>query len=133
MVKIGELAKKTGLSVDAIRFYEKHGLISKAGRSESGYREFSNETANTLEFIVHCRSLDIPLPEIKKLLRVRSGSAKSCREANHVIDEQIANLRERIQKLKSLEKALSEIRKVCDQELDPMDCKIIKSLQNARS
>jgi DNA-binding transcriptional MerR regulator len=131
-MRIGELAKKTGLSVDAIRFYEKNDLISKPVRSESGYREFSSETGDTLEFIAHCRSLDIPLPQIKKLLRVRSGSAKSCREANEVIDEQVTNLRERISKLKTLEKALSELRKVCERELDPMDCKIIKSLQKPR-
>ena len=131
-MKIGELSKKTGLSIDTIRFYEKNGLISKALRSDSNYRDFNESTADTLEFVAHCRSLDIPIPQIKKLLHVRSGSTKSCREANQVIEEQIANLRTRISELKRLEKALTELGKVCHQELDPMDCKIIKSLQSAR-
>lgn len=132
-MKIGELAKKTGLSIDAIRFYEKSGLIKGAERNESGYRDFNNETVAALEFISHCRSLDIPLTEIKKLLFVRAGSAKSCREANEVINDQLDKLRIRIKELKKLEKNLAELRSVCNQELSPKDCKIIQSLQNTKN
>lgn len=128
-MKIGELAKKTNLSVDAIRFYEKSGLIKGPSRTEGGYREFNGDAVAVIEFVSHCRSLDIPILEIKKLLNVRSGSAKSCREANEVIDEQLKNLRERISEMKSLEKALSQLRSVCNQELEPGKCQIIKSLQ----
>ena len=130
-MKIGELAKKTGLTVDAIRFYEKSGLIKGPERTESGYREFSRDAVAVVEFICHCRSLDIPISEIKKLLRVRSGDAKSCRQANEIMDDQLSKLRVRIRKLKALEKSLSELRAVCDQELDPKDCPIILNLQSA--
>lgn len=128
-MKIGEIAKKTKLTVDTIRFYEKKGLIARVARGESDYREFDLDSASTLEFIAHCRTLDISIPEIKKLLHVRSGSAKSCREANLVIDRQIDNLRQRIAELKRLEKNLAQLRTVCNQELAPSDCAIIKSLQ----
>lgn len=129
-MKIGDLAKKTGLSADAIRFYEKSGLIKGPARSENGYRDFNPDLVEVLSFISHCRSLDIPLGEIKKLLYVRAGSAKSCREANQVIDQQLSNLRQRISKLKKLERQLSELRSVCNEEIDPKDCKIIQSLQH---
>lgn len=109
-MKIGELSKKTGLTIDAIRFYEKSGLIAGPTRTESGYREFSSEIISVVEFISHCRSLDISIPDIKKLIKVRSGTTKSCREANEVIDEQLLRLRERIIDLKRLEKNLSELR-----------------------
>lgn len=128
-MKIGELSKKTGLTVDAIRFYEKSGLIKGPARSEGGYREFNTDAVAAIEFISHCRALDIPIVEIKKLLNVRSGSARSCREANEVIDEQLMVLRERIKELKALEKALSEIRSVCNSELAPEKCEIIRSIQ----
>lgn len=128
-MKIGELSKKTGLSIDTIRFYEKTGLVKGPSRTEGGFREFSKESQHTLEFISHCRSLDIPIPEIRKLMKVRSGSAKSCREANEVIDEQLRNLRSRIEELKKLEKNLAQLRSVCNQELDPKECEILKSLQ----
>lgn len=130
-MKIGELSKKTGLSIDTIRFYEQSGLIKSPNRTEGGYREFSKEIVTALEFIAHCRSLDIPIPEIKKLLKVRSGSARSCREANEVIEDQLAKLRARIRELKALEKNLAQLRSVCNQEMDPKDCLIIKSLQDA--
>lgn len=128
-MKIGELSKKTGLTIDAIRFYEKSGLISQASRTESGYREFGSEVIAVIEFISHCRSLDIPITDIKKLLKVRSGTTKSCRDANEVIDEQLLNLRTRIKELRALEKNLSELRSVCNQELAPKDCRIIQVLQ----
>jgi DNA-binding transcriptional MerR regulator len=128
-MKIGELSRKTGLSIDTIRFYEKSGIIKKPDRLKSGYREFNNELVEALKFISHCRSLDISLKQIKTLLKVRSGTTKSCREANEVIDEQIINLRTRIMELKKLEKTLADLRSVCNQELDPKDCRIIKSLQ----
>lgn len=128
-MKIGELAMRTGLSVDAIRFYEKSGMIKKQTRSDSGYRDFNEDAAKAVEFISHCRGLDIPIPEIKMLLNVRSGTSKSCREANEVIDDQIRKLRDRIKELKSLERTLSELRSVCNQELAPKDCKIIQSLK----
>jgi DNA-binding transcriptional MerR regulator len=128
-MRIGELAKKTGLSIDAIRFYEKSGLIKGPERSEGGYREFNKDAVAAIEFISHCRSLDIPIAEIKKLLNVRSGSAKSCREANEVVDAQLIVLRDRIKELKQLEKTLSDIRSVCNSELAPEKCEIIRSIQ----
>lgn len=131
-MKIGELSKKTGLSVDAIRFYEKSGLIKGPMRSEGGYREFNSDTVATVEFISRCRALDIPIVEIKKLLFVRAGSSKSCRQANEVIDEQLKNLRDRIKEFKRLERSLSELRSVCSSELDPKDCAIIRSLNNPK-
>lgn len=131
-MKIGELAKKTGLTADAIRFYEKSGLIKGPIRTDGGYREFNPDAIAAIEFISHCRSLDIPIAEIKKLLNVRSNSAKSCREANQVIEEQLTKLRERIKELKRLEKNLADLRSVCNSETDPKDCAIIQSLQSAR-
>lgn len=128
IMKIGELARKTELTVDAIRFYEKQNLIKSQGRTDGGYREFAPETVELLHFISKCRALDISLPEIRKLLQVRSRSAKSCREANIVIDDQLAKLRQRIKELKKLERQLAELRSVCNQELAPGECEIIKAL-----
>lgn len=128
-MRIGELSKKTGLSIDAIRFYEKSGLIKGPERTEGGYREFNRDAVAAMEFISHCRALDIPITEIKKLLSVRSGSARSCRQANEVVDAQLVILRERIKELKQLEKTLSDIRSVCNSELAPEKCEIIRSIQ----
>ncbi len=130
-MKIGELAKKLGLTIDAIRFYEKSGLIKSPQRNENGYRTYSSDSIAAIEFIQHCRSLDIPITEIKKLLKVRSGSAESCREANEVFDEQLERLRVRIKELKILEKNLAQLRSVCQEELAPEKCRIIQSLQSS--
>lgn len=129
-MRIGEISKKTGLTIDTIRFYEKSGLIKRPLRSESGYRDFNSDAVAAIEFIAHCRSLDIPIVEIKKLLNVRSGTAKSCRLANEVIKEQLEKLRTRIKELKKLEKSLAQLQSVCNEELDAKDCRIIQSLES---
>lgn len=128
IMKIGELAKKTGLTVDAIRFYEKKNLIKSQGRTKGGYREFSLGTEELIHFISKCRSLDISIPDIKKLLQVRSQTTKSCLEANMVIDSQLLKLRTRLRELKNLEKQLDQLKSVCNRELAPADCAIIKAL-----
>lgn len=129
-MKIGELSKKTNLSIDAIRFYEKSGLFKGPNRTEGGFRDFSADAVAAVEFISHCRSLDIPISQIKKLLNVRSGTTKSCREANQVIIEQLAMLRARIKELKKLERNLAQLQSVCNQDLNPKDCRIIQSLES---
>lgn len=132
-MKIGELAQKTGLSIDAIRFYEKSELFKKPPRSKGGYREYDAEAVATIEFVTRCRSLDIPIAQIKRLLDVRAGTAKSCRQANDVIDVHISNLRNRIEQLKRLERSLTELRAVCSSELAPNDCAIIRRLDTTTS
>jgi len=129
-MKIGTISKQTGLSIDTIRFYEKQKLFVIRGRTPGGYREYNSESIELLNFIAKCRALDISIPDIRKLLDVRSRSAKSCREANIVIAEQLKNLRRRIKELKTLESNLAQLRSVCNQELEPSRCEIIKALDS---
>lgn len=128
-MRIGEISAQTGLSIETIRFYEKSGLINPSKRSDNGYRIFEAEAIATLNFIARCRSLDIPLPSIKKLIRVRNGSVSSCCDANNVISEQLTKLRLQIQQLKILEQSFTQLQAICDRELAPQDCLIIRNLQ----
>ena len=66
-MRIGELARKAGVDVQTVRFYEREGLLDAPARTGSGYRAYGEEDLERLHFVRHCRSLDMPLAEIKRL------------------------------------------------------------------
>ena len=69
LIKIGELAKRTGATVETIRYYEKEGLLPEPSRSAGNYRLYNEEHIEHLQFILHCRALDMALDEVRVLLQ----------------------------------------------------------------
>ena len=68
-MRIGELAHQAGVDVQTVRYYEREGLLAAPSRTASGYRAYGPEHLERLNFVRHCRSLDMPLAEIKRLDR----------------------------------------------------------------
>ncbi len=81
-MKIGELAKQSGLSAHTLRFYEKQGLISPSTRSESNYRIYNQNDLSTAKFIKRSRDMGFSLEEVEVFLSIRADkrycSAKNC-------------------------------------------------------
>lgn len=69
-IRIGELAQRTGCEVVTIRYYEKEGLLPEPARSSGNYRLYGEEQVKRMQFIRHCRSLDMSLGEIRTLLNL---------------------------------------------------------------
>lgn len=70
-IRIGALAKRSGCEVVTIRYYEKEGLMPKPARSGGNFRLYGDVHIERLQFIRHCRSLDMTLSEIRALLGLR--------------------------------------------------------------
>jgi len=88
-MKIGELAAQAGCDVQTVRFYEREGLLAEPEREPSGYRRYAPRHLQRLQFIRHCRSLDIPLPDIRELLAFAAAPDRSCAQVNALLDEHI--------------------------------------------
>ncbi|MEF1218589.1 MerR family transcriptional regulator, partial [Photobacterium damselae] len=71
MYLIGQLAKLCNVSSDTLRFYEKNHLIVPAGRSESGYRLYSEDNLSRVRFILRAKAIGLSLDEIRELLDIR--------------------------------------------------------------
>ncbi|NYB19057.1 MAG: MerR family transcriptional regulator, partial [Acinetobacter baumannii] len=84
-MKIGELSEKTSCSVLTIRFYEKEGLIPQPDRTQGNYRLYTEDYIDRLKFIVNCRSLNMNLIEIKKLLNYKDLPNLNCSDVNELI------------------------------------------------
>jgi len=70
-MKIGKVANQVGITVEAIRFYEKQGLVAPPGRNESGYRDYPEEIVQHVSFIKRAKELGFSLKEIKELMSLR--------------------------------------------------------------
>lgn len=127
-LKIGELAKATGVEVETIRYYEKAGLLPAPARSPNGYRVYSAKHLESLSFIRHCRALDIPLVQIKQLLAFLSNPDADCGDINDLIDEQLARVQARLVSMQALAQQLESLRSQCGERHLVKDCGILQEL-----
>ncbi|MGP9558270.1 Cd(II)/Pb(II)-responsive transcriptional regulator [Psychrobacter sp. AOP7-A1-24] len=128
LIKIGELAKRTGATVETIRYYEKERLLPEPFRSEGNYRLYRESHIGRLQFILHCRTLDMTLDEVRTLLKYWEEPNRDCGDVDDLLDEHIQAVETRIKELKQLKKHLSVLRKKCDSETPAKSCGILDAL-----
>ena len=88
-MRIGELAKQSGCDTETIRFYEREGLLSSPLRETNGYRNYTESHLVQLNFIRHCRSLGIGLPDVRILRSFQASPELACDGINELIEQQI--------------------------------------------
>ena len=129
-MKIGELAGEAGCDVQTVRFYEREGLLDEPVREESGYRRYDERALEKLRFLRHCRSLDMPLSEVRQLLAFAAQPEQSCGQVNELLDRHIDLVKQRLSALKALEKQLVALRRTCDGDTSH-PCAILEAFQSA--
>jgi MerR family copper efflux transcriptional regulator len=115
-VHIGQAAKLAGISVDAIRFYQKLGLLINSPRTPGGYRLFSREQIRDLTFVRHAQELGFSLAEIKELLSLRQRE-HICPEVHSLLERKLTDVRSKITSLTHLEEELNGALRDCKREL----------------
>mgnify|MGYP006149205081 CR=1 FL=1 len=125
---IGQLAKKSGVSVDTIRYYEKIGLLEKVQRTSGNYRYYSAQMLSELLFLKHCRELGITLQDIQKLKALSTNPAQTCMEVDHLIDQYLAEVSQKIKNLEHLKQDLTHLKQQCSQHRTIEQCGILKEL-----
>ena len=128
-MKIGALAHATQTQAEAIRYYEREGLLPAAARTGANYRVYDASHIQRLAFIRLCRSLDMTLVEIRILLRFKDAPSANCIEVDSLLDELIGHVAGRIRELKALEKELRLLRLQCDSTHSTDDCGILSELE----
>lgn len=114
LVKIGELAKRTQISVETLRYYEKEKLLQPELRTGSGYRLYSAKDEHRLNFVLHAKKVGFSLAEIKELLELRLNKDKhSCEEVKNYTGEKIAEVEAKIADLQTMHSALNSLYKAC--------------------
>jgi MerR family mercuric resistance operon transcriptional regulator len=125
---IVQLAKKAGVNIDTIRYYETQGLILKPSRRESGYRQYSEDSVKRILFIKRAKELGFSLKEILELLSLRLGSSTKCGDVKNRADIKIAEIGEKIQTLQRMKTALVKLVKVCEENKQACECPMLEAL-----
>src|SRR5438445_793072 len=120
-MRIGKLARQTGLAPSAVRYYEQLGLLPAPGRTASGYRSFADDSVDRLAFIRSAQAVGLTLAEVGQVLGVRDAGEAPCRVVTELIDQRHAEVSARIAELQALERELTQVRKRA-KRLEPRDC-----------
>ena len=128
-MQIGIVAKKIGLSVDTIRFYERNALLPRPPRTQSGFRQYAESDVETLAFIRCVQGLGFKLSEIRALLRLRGNQFQPCAPVRRRLEEKLADVQQKLTDLHKLEHELRLALRSCNRELRkrPAHCPILRA------
>src|SRR5437899_7719993 len=101
-MQIGAVAKKTGLSVDAIRFYERSALLPNAPRTAGGFRRYGESDLEALAFIRRVKALGFTLSEVRELLELRRCGLQPCVPVRSRFEQNILQIRQKLAGLEML-------------------------------
>lgn len=127
-MNIGQAAKHTGLSAKMIRYYESIDLLPQAGRSDSGYRQYSAKDLERLRFIKRARDLGFSLEEVGKLLALWQDQQRSSADVKALAEQHIRELTEKIAQMTALRDTLEHLASHCQGD-DRPDCPILTGIE----
>src|SRR6266851_5643447 len=116
-MQIGAVGKKVGLSVDAIRFYERNSLLPRPPRTEGGFRQYGDSDLETLGFIRRVQDLGFTLREVRDLLELRRNRVHPCAPVRHRLEQKLADVQRKRADLQKLEHELRSALRSCNTEL----------------
>lgn len=115
-LQIGEVASLAGVTIDTVRYYERRRLLARAARTGGGFRLFTPETVERINFIKQAQEMGFSLDEIGDLL-ANGGGATECRRVHDLLERKLAELDERMSRMKTFRRTLSQHLAACEKEL----------------
>lgn len=120
-MRIGELARQSGVPPTTLRFYEQAGLVPPPRRTSSGYRAYDADTLTRLAFIRAAQAVGLTLAEIRDVIAIRDGGRAPCRHVRALVDRRRGEVRAKIRELRGLEADLDRVSALAAR-LDPAEC-----------
>ena len=124
---IGQAARRSSVSAKMVRHYESLGLLPKIGRTESGYRQYTDKEVHTLRFIKRARDLGFSMVEISELLKLWQNKRRPSESVKRIATTHITQLDQRIAELHSMKRTLQHLADCCHGDHRP-DCPILDEL-----
>jgi DNA-binding transcriptional MerR regulator len=129
---IGKIASLAKVSADTLRYYERERLVKPAAKSESGYRLYERDALQRIRFIKQAQQCGFSLAEVRALLTLRSNDAARCRDVRRLALEKKLQLEAKINAMKVMSKALTNLIDQCNADGRPLDdCPILAALERA--
>jgi MerR family mercuric resistance operon transcriptional regulator len=125
---IGQVAKRAGIGVETVRFYEREGLLEEPERKPSGYRQFDEGIVARLRFIRRAKELGFTLHEIKELLSLKLDPSTTCADVKNRAEAKIADIEAKVDSLMRMKQALVKLTKACRGSGTTSACPILDAL-----
>ena len=125
---IGAVAKRVGVAIDTIRFYEREGLLPEPARRASGYRSYGDGAIAQLRFIRRAKQLGFTLEEIRELLALSADRQRGVKAVKKRAQERLAAIEQRIVALQRVRDGLAQLVESCPGHGAPEHCPILQAL-----
>lgn len=125
---IGKLAKRAGVTIDTVRFYERRGLVAEPKRTASNYRIYSAVEIARLQFIKKAKSLGFSLNEINELLALRHNPDATKKEVKNRVERKMNDIKRKIADLSYILADLEKLNQSCNGHGSADDCPILEAL-----
>ena len=125
---VGTAARRAGVKIDTIRYYERRALLQRSPRTEAGYRTFTEETVQRVRFIKHAQALGFTLNEIKQLLALHLTPGKTCADVRSRTEAKIADIERKIRSLQDMNRALQQLVSACESDGPASECSFLENL-----
>ena len=132
-LSIGQVARKAGVGVETVRFYERQGLLEEPPRRASGYRQYSEQVVKRLHFIKRAQKLGFSLKEITELLLLRVDTQTSCASVKQRTEAKIAEVERKMVELQLVRQALLQVATLCTGNGPASACPMLDALDQQES
>ena len=129
LINIGQVAKQTGVTVEAVRFYEKQGLIAAPQRTDAGYRQYPLDAVKRVQFIQRAKEAGFTLKDIGELLALRQKPGTSCADIKLRATQKIEEVDQKIHDLNRIRDALGRMVLKCSGRGELSGCPILEELE----
>ncbi len=130
-LKIGEVSRLSGIGIEALRFYERSGLLGRPARTIGGYRVYDSEVLERLDFIRRAQFLGFSLNEIAQIIKEKESGQYPCAEVREVVRQRLGELDERVEQMRRYRKELAGALAVWDEtgDLEGHVCGLIEGAE----
>lgn len=129
VLKIGEVARRAGVGVETIRYYERQGLLESPQRRASGYRQYDESVVSRLQFIRRAKTLGFTLAEIRELLGLWCNGSTQCEHVRARAEQKISDIEEKICSLQAMKRSLVQLVRRCGRRGAEADCLLWEGLE----
>ena len=127
---IGQVAKRSGIGIETVRFYERKGLVEEPPRTDLGYRQYPEDVVARIRFIRRSKELGFKLKEISELLSLRVDPDTTCADVRKQTELKIADVEEKIRALQRIKTALKKLAASCVSTGPTSECPILEALDS---
>ena len=126
---IGQVAKRSGIGIETVRFYEREGLIEDPPRSGSGYRLYPEEAITRIQFTRRAKELGFSLKEIKELLSLSVSPGTTCKDIKNRAQAKLTDIEDKVRTLQRMKKVLAKVTAACSEEGPVSNCPILEAME----